>query len=1010
MHRQLANQVRRTLGIADCGSLESTLGELKQLASSALLSAEAAKLLDGLGDLLHRVGNSYEQFDRDIELRTRSLQLSSDELAQANDRLEIEGAVQRAVIEQLRMSVNEMLRAQGQPTIEGGTAGLGELAATMAAMVHERGLVQRELELQKFAMDEHAIISITDLQGRIIYANDRFCRISGYEREEWLGQNHRLINSGLHPQSFFKTMWNTILGGQVWRGEIRNRNKSGALYWVSATIVPLTGPAGQPERFIAIRTDITHRKLAEAAMEESRSFLQGIIDTVDDGLFRLDDEMQCVFINPAAERQLGVSLLELLDQPFFDAVRLLDQSLEPVDVAALIGDSDNCAFRSEDFYLCSSDGRIFPVSLALASIGRGEFDRGWVGSFRDITERKSIQDALQISERRLSVAFDAAETFLWEWNLDSGDGYTSDNFYELLGYQRGDIAFQWNTVAGLLHPDDAEAELTARQAHLRGLVDHYSVEHRLRLGSGEWRWFSSTGKVTARDKEGGPLRFTGVAYDIDDRKRAEKELADAKNEAERANQMKGQFLANMSHELRTPLNAVIGLGHLVQQTPLQPLQRDYLGKMELASQHLLGLINDILDYSKIEAGKLSIESIPLSPAEAVRDVINLLQPKARQKRLLLLFEVSHDVPAVVLGDRKRLGQILLNLTDNALKFTESGEVRVSLGGRWRDDGRFNLEFSVRDQGIGLTAEQSAKLFRPFVQADGSTARKFGGTGLGLAICRELVELMGGSIGVDSEAGVGSNFHFEFPCQPAERAREREQDSAQQTAQQQISMLGFTALVVEDDPFNQQLTQALLESWGMSVAVAGTGETALQLLRERRFDLLVQDMLLPDMNGLEIMRCVRGELEMTEMPIIALTGNTSETERALCLDAGANDFMSKPCDFDALTKMIRRLLGISDELYCAWSPSSAGDQGDGQVMPGRDELLDLLDRMAPRLAEFDPSAVDLAEQFQQLCRHSSLADDAMRFYRDMENYDFTAAAGRLTELRRRIESTADELVK
>lgn len=1003
MHRQLSNQIRRTLGIADSGQVDAVFAELRELAATPGLSDNASRVLNGLEDLFQRIGVTYDQFDRDVELRTRSLQLSSDELAAANEKQQQESIVQQATIEQLRLGVNELLRAENKVEIESGTAGLSELATTMAAMVHERSVVQKELQMQKFAMDEHAIITITDLNGSIIYANERFCIISGYSYEELIGQNHRLINSKFHPNNFFKTLWQTVLAGQVWRGEIRNRNKSGRMYWVSATIVPLLGNDGRPERFIAMRTDITNRKLAEAAMEESREFLQGITDNLDDGLFRLDDDMQCVFINPSAEVQLGSSLLKLLDEPFFEAIGFCDHRGRRVDIHTLLaGIEGDQLLRSEDFYLTHTDGHIFPVSLVLAPLGRT--DGGWVGSFRDITERKFIQDALKVSERRLSVAFDAAETFLWEWNLDSGDGFVSDNFYPLLGYNRGDIVFQWNTVAGLLHPDDAASELEARNDHLQGRSDHYTVEHRLHLGNGEWRWFCSTGKVTAHDADNQPLRFTGIAYDIHERKHAQEQLAAAKIQADHANYMKGQFLANMSHELRTPLNAVIGLGHLVQQSDLQPQQRNYLQKMESASQHLLGLINDILDYSKIEAGKLTIEKIPLSLVETVRDIINLLQPKAQQKQLILLFEVAQHVPEVVLGDRKRLGQILLNLTDNALKFTERGTVTVRLSGTWMDDGRFHLEVGVRDQGIGLSAEQMEKLFKPFVQADTSTARKFGGTGLGLAICRELVELMGGQIGVDSTLGVGSYFHFELPCTPGEHRQTVDANAAPQKSTP--AFLGYSALIVEDDPLNRLVATSLLESWGMLAETASSGAEALQLLRDRHFDIVLQDIQLPDMSGFDVVRCMRGELGLTDIPIIALTGHTADEERAACLDAGANDFISKPYDFDDLANMVRRLLGVSD---ASLANNSVAAEVSAPTPLNLADLMELMERVEPLLTAFDPDLLDVAKDIDGVCQHSEYADVVRRFLNDLENFDFVQARKNFDDLKMQLEKTTGGIV-
>jgi PAS domain S-box-containing protein len=862
MHRQLANQLRRMAGLVDAEQVERVLSELRELADTAAMSGAARGLLTNLEGFLQRVAVSYAQNDRDLALRARSLELSSLELASANDRLQREAQIQRSAIEHLRDTANELLRGDGKPEIGTSDAtALDELAALMAALVRERSTFQHELEMQKFAMDQHAIISITDIDGIIIYANDLFCKISGHSLDELIGQSHRVVGSRHHAEEFFRELWQTILDGRVWRGEICNTSKSGENYWVAATIVPLLDGEGRPERFIAIRTDITHRKRAEALIDESRSFLQGITDTLDDGVYRLDANLHCVFLNPEAERLLEITQAELAGRSFFDTIHLYDAAGQIVDISeffrALPPDQP---FRSEDYYLRRRSGEMFPVAGAIARLYQSSGEIGWVGSCRDISQSK----------------------------------------------------------------------------------------------------------------------------------RAQEELAAAKIEAERANHLKGQFLANMSHELRTPLNAVIGLGHLVQQTELQPQQRDYLQKMDAASQHLLGLINDVLDYSKIEAGKLVVENTPFSPAELVREVVNLLQPKALQKRLLLLFEIASGVPDVVLGDRRRLGQVLLNLADNALKFTERGDVTLALGSQPLDFNLCQLDISVRDTGIGLADEQMARLFKPFVQVDGTSARRFGGTGLGLAISRELIELMGGQIGVHSTVGQGSNFYIELPCRVAERTRVAA-GPLQHRVHGSAKLNGYSALVVEDNSFNQELMRGLLRAWDMNIEIVASAEDGLQRLREQRFDIVLHDIVLPGIDGYESARRIRSDLQLTELPLLALTSHTQADVYARCLAAGFDEFIEKPFDFNNLSNTMRRMLRITD--LPAVTPAAK------RVVPAMPdaELRRWLERLQPLLVAFDPDALEIAANFCAACADGPLSAPSAQLCNELESYDFVAAGKTFTQL-------------
>ncbi|MFO0875983.1 MAG: PAS domain S-box protein [Gemmataceae bacterium] len=755
-----------------------------------------------------------------------------------------------------------------------------------------------------------------DRSGIITFVNPAASRLLGYAPEELIGQcSHTLIHHsqvGGAPYPLEECpMFAAYTHGKASRIDdecLWRKNGHGLPVEYSAT--PIYKNAELVGAVISF-TDITERKRTETSLRASQEQLRALVDSIRSPIFMKDRQGRHLLVNAFYEEATGISREKVLGKT--------DYEVMPREVASHIVGQDRQVMDSGkpltyEESVPGPDGALrhyLTTKVPLTDPDGAVY--GVCGIATDITDRKNAEEALQRANFLSDKALELTNSGYWHVDYSDPDYYyQSERAARIVGEQikpdgRYHLHNEWFSRLIEADPEMAQETVDRYQGALEGRYPHYDAIYTYKRPSdGRIVWLHAAGWVV-RGEDGKPRFMYGVYQDITTSKLMEQEIVAAREKAEEATRAKSDFLANMSHEIRTPMNAVIGMTHLALQTELTAKQRDYLRKVDGSAKALLRIINDILDFSKIEAGRLDIESIEFNLEEVLENLASVVTVKAEEKGLEVLFRTYPGVPLHLVGDPLRLGQVLLNLASNAVKFTRVGEIVVSTKAVEVRDDRVVLEFSVSDTGIGMTPDQAAKLFRPFSQADTSTTRKFGGTGLGLSICKRLVEMMGGQIRVESEPGKGSVFTFTAVLGRTVRSKARLSSIIG-------DLRGIRVLVVDDSETSRQILAESLRSMTFEVGLAESGEEALVELDRaadsgRPYNLVLMDYKMPGMDGIEASRRIKGGSGTRKVPtVVMVTAYGREEVMTQAGSAGLEGFLIKPVNQSVLLNTIMEVFG------------------------------------------------------------------------------------------------------
>ncbi len=822
----------------------------------------------------------------------------------------------------------------------------------------EQALKKSEQLFRSIFANAQLGISIFDIETQEHLTNRALQQTLGYSEKELsrLEQWDEIV----HPQERAASAqrYAALIRGERMADEYENRfiRRDGSIVVANGRFQLLRDPSGKPQYLIALTEDITERKRAQQALQESEQIFRSIFEGAKTGISLCNIAKGEYLTNRALHEMLDCTPEDLNSVEKWDRIVYPDERAEGAERYAELVAGKRDTDEYEQHYI-RHDGGIIAGNVRFRLLRDAAGTPQYIVALtEDITERKQAQEDLQEREQLFRSIFENAPLGIGLYNVPKSEYITNRALHKMLGYTHEEL----NTVGKwdqIVHPEARESGAKRYDELMHGVRDYDEWEQRFIRSDG--RIVLADGSfVVIKDSAGHPQYLLNMTKDVTDRKQAEADLVTAKEEAEAATRAKSDFLANMSHEIRTPMNAILGMTHLALKTDLTSKQRDYLTKAKNAAQSLLGIINDILDFSKIEAGKLDVEKTEFRLDHVLENLSSVVAQKANDKNLEFLIASPFDLPPNLVGDPLRLGQILINLVNNAVKFTDQGEVALVVAMEERTADRVKLKVSVRDSGIGMTPEQTGRLFQAFSQADTSTTRKYGGTGLGLSISKRLVEIMGGEIWVESTYGVGSTFLFTawFGIGSSEPERKRFIPD----------LAGIRALVVDDNPLAREILHKDLEGFALKVNSVSSGEGAIRELiaadSHDPYRVALIDWQMPGMDGLEVSRVIkRGDLIKHTPKIVIVTGFGREEIRTQAEQMGIEGYLLKPVSPSLLYDTMVDLFGATG--IKGERTKSAGDDARGHAANGIRILLvednEVNQQVATELLESSGAIVTIA---------------------------------------------------
>ena len=823
----------------------------------------------------------------------------------------------------------------------------------------EQRVAERTAYLNALVETSPLGIVTTDPQGRVRICNTAFERLFQCVRTEVTGAD---LNSLVTPSELNEEAAEFARrrkAGENIQATTQRRRNDGTLLDVELYAVPMR-VGDEDVGTLVIYHDISDRKRAEEALRETNQKLTAIIDGSSLAIAILDLDTNVQIWNPAAERIFGWTAAEVLGRPLPVVPESAQEFFKTLHKKVIAG----MGVSGLEVVALKKDGSLFDASIS-RSPWRDASGAvcGTVDLVADITERKQAEEALRSSEERIHLLLDSTAEAIYGINVQGECTFVNQACVRMLGYgepaellgrNMHEVAHYSWTDGSAHSPEDCLIFRSFRKGE--GTHDNDDVLWRADGTSFPVEYWSYP--VRQKDEVVGAV----VTFlDITERKRAEDALRSAKEQAEGANRAKSEFLANMSHEIRTPMNGILGMTQLTLETQLNTEQREYLGMVKSSADSLLKLLNDILDFSKIEADRLDLDVSPFALRESMGEALKALGQLAHRKGLELAWRVEPAVPEWLVGDSGRLRQILVNLVVNAIKFTQRGEVVVSVSVESHTTDGVELHFSVRDTGIGIPAEKQELIFAAFAQADTSTTRKYGGTGLGLAISQRLVKMMNGDISVESEPGKGSIFHFTVRLQAPDA------HFVPPVTLEPVALRGLRALIVDDNQTNRLILTELLTQWGMMPEQAASGREALELLqtdtRGNPFRLALIDAHMPEMDGLMLAQRVKKLPAASSVTMLMLSSAMQAGDIARSHEAGLTGFLTKPVQpSQLLDAILGGLTGTGESVPDALdiqSPEQISNMGGGmRVLLAEDNVVNC--QLVTRLLEKQGHTVVIAK--------------------------------------------------